>query len=360
MAVMSDSTSDEYRANDNRAGGGQYAATTLAWTELLAKYRSFDLGPWGTRSEPRRTGYEYNWARSGAIANTLVGTGQHTGTAAQVRSGLIDVVYLQIGNNDFAYYADGAAIYSGSISGTTLTNKINSVASNITTALDTVLAANTTVKVVLGTIPDPGQTVHWRTQYPDTTKRKRVTDAIVSTNTKIKALASTRSRVVIFDQDVFAQSLLGRVNASGNLVISGQSISFTSNGDEPHHATLGDNIHGGTVLEGLFANGVIERINVALGTSVQAFSDTELLTNASILKAPSPSPTLRPTPTPVPQTCAEDINLSGKVDTSDYLILVANFLQSPLSNPRADINRNGAVNTTDFNLLVLKFLQTCP
>ena len=64
FGILGDSVSDEYRADDNR--GGAYGPTTLNWMELLVRYRGLDSGPWGTRSAPRRTGYEYNWARSGA------------------------------------------------------------------------------------------------------------------------------------------------------------------------------------------------------------------------------------------------------------------------------------------------------
>src|SRR3989344_320275 len=127
MAVMSDSSSDEYRADDNRAGGTQWELTTLAWTELLEKYRGFNLGSWGTRGEPRRTGYEYNWARTGAEAADVVFAGQHTGVASQAQSGLVNIVYFQIGNNDFAYYRDGADIYNGALSGQALTDKINAI-----------------------------------------------------------------------------------------------------------------------------------------------------------------------------------------------------------------------------------------
>lgn len=46
VGVIGDSFSDEYRAEDNR--GGAYAATTLNWVELLARYRGVNLGAWGT------------------------------------------------------------------------------------------------------------------------------------------------------------------------------------------------------------------------------------------------------------------------------------------------------------------------
>ena len=54
VGVMGESSSDEFRADDNR--GGAYAATTLNWLELLVTHRGLDAGPWGTWGGTRRTG----------------------------------------------------------------------------------------------------------------------------------------------------------------------------------------------------------------------------------------------------------------------------------------------------------------
>lgn len=305
MAVVSDSSSDEYRANDNRADGTQWEDTTLAWTELLEKYRDFDLGAWGNRSEPRRSGYEYNWARSGAEADDVINTGQHIGAAGQAQSGLVNVVYFQIGNNDFAYYRDGADIYSGALSGTALQDKLNNYVADVTEALDTLLASSPTLKVVFGNVADPGLSPYWQSQFPDSAKRQLVTDALNQVNAQISALATSRSNVVFFDQEEFAAGLLSSVDEEGNLVVGGEEITLMDNCDDPHCVTLNDDIHGGTVIEGLFANAVIQKINTALGTSVPLFSDAEILANAGIVQStptptPSPTPTLTPSPTPTP------------------------------------------------------------
>lgn len=345
LAVMSDSSSDEYRANDNRAGGTQWATTTLAWTELLEKYRNINLGPWGNRAEPRRSGYEYNWARTGAEAQDVVTTGQHTGIAQQTQSGLIDLVYFQIGNNDFAYYRDGADIYSGAIAGQALQNKINDYLDDVETALDTVLSANGEVKVILGTVADPGNVPYWQSQFPDPAKRQRLVDALVTTNNGIKAMAASRPRVILFDQEIFATELLSRVDQNGSLIVGNEAITLITNGNEPHHALLADNIHAGTVMEGIFANKVIELANTALSTQVATFSDNDLLINAGILTAsptpntiptmqpsasptvtPTTSPTLTPSPTPVVETMTLQVNTS----TDDmYQMGSSNYLTNP-------------------------------
>src|SRR5262245_53914065 len=85
IGILGDSFSDEYQADDAR--GGLYSKTTLNWVEQLALTRGLNFGKWGTWGEPRRTGYEYNWARSGATADSMITSGQHTGLAKQVAEG---------------------------------------------------------------------------------------------------------------------------------------------------------------------------------------------------------------------------------------------------------------------------------
>ena len=100
--------------------------------EQLVLYRGLNFGVWGTRSSPRRTGYAYNWALSGATASSLLSGGQHTGVAQQVATGEVSLVFIYIGFNDFIRqrYVE---IYDGTVSGAALANKISGVINDITT-----------------------------------------------------------------------------------------------------------------------------------------------------------------------------------------------------------------------------------
>ncbi len=286
LGILSDSSADEYRANDNRAGTTQYAETTLVWGELLQRHRGFNLGTWATRSEPRRIGFANNWARSGAVARSVITSGAHTGIAQLAGAGELDVIYFSIGNNDFAYYNDGAAIYNGTIAGQTLQNKIDAYVNDITTAINTILAANPNMKIILSTTADMGNLPEWQAQFPDPVKRLRVTTAIQQANTRVSDLATTRPSITIFDQEEFSEELFSRVDANGNLQIGGELISLTVASDEPHSAVLGDHIHPGTVMNGLLANIIIDKVNIIMGTAIPIFSDSEILANAGITTAP--------------------------------------------------------------------------
>ncbi len=278
FAVLGDSTSDEYRADNNR--GGEYAATTLNWLELLERYRGVNVGSWGTREYPRRTGYEFNWARSGARAADVIGEGQAAGVAAQVAAGQVSTVVLMIGANDFAVWnGTFEEIYSGALAGAALDARIEAIAANIRLAIETVQAARP-VTMLVATVVDRANTPNFLTNFPDPARRQFVTDAILAVNARIRTIAAERNAFVA-DLHGLGTTLLQRIDANGNLIVGGEAISLTEIGNEPHHLILGDNEHGGTVSSGLLANLMIETLNSA-GWTLATFTDAEMLENAGI------------------------------------------------------------------------------
>src|SRR5215216_3943892 len=214
IGILGDSNSDEYQADDGR--GGKYNATTLNWVELLVRDRGLNFGPWGTWGEPRRTGYEYNWARTGATASSMISSGQHTGLAKQVAEGKVSLVFVWIGDNDF-HLQNGTyqEIYDGSLNDEKLEAKIQQIIADITTAVDTVLEAGN-VKVAIVTISDKGLVPKAVLMFPDSKKRQRVSKAIQAVNAGIEDLAQRRA-VTVVDINSFAQTLLSRVNKLGFL-----------------------------------------------------------------------------------------------------------------------------------------------
>src|SRR5689334_20805478 len=67
LGVAGDDLSDEYAVETYNYG--------RSWTEVLHDIDSLNLGPAGSYAEPRRDGYAYNWARSGADSTTLLADG---------------------------------------------------------------------------------------------------------------------------------------------------------------------------------------------------------------------------------------------------------------------------------------------
>lgn len=280
IGIIGDSNSDEYRADDDR--GGAFAATTLNWVEQLVLNRGLNFGVWGTRSSPRRTGYEYNWARSGATASSLLSDGQHTGIAQQVAAGDVTLVVVYIGANDFlrAQYDD---IYEGRVSGAALTNKISGVVSDITTAVDTVIAAGP-VEILLVNLFDYSLDLSgFFTAYPDPVRRQVVIDAIGAVNSGLATMAQQRG-VAVVDLTAIATATFSGVDQNGFLNVGGELIDTVNRGNEPHHLILGDSSgHGGTVSNGFTANILfMGPVNSSFGTSLTPFSDQEKLDAAGI------------------------------------------------------------------------------
>jgi VCBS repeat-containing protein len=315
IGIMGDSTTDEYRGTDNR--GGSFASVTYNWLEQLVLKRDVFVGPWGNWGDPRRTGYEYNWARSAAVAQNLLTQGQAVGLASQVGAGKIDLVITWIGNNDFAPYntSDGyEPIYNGTLSGTALDTKINDLVSYITQGVDTVRAARV-VPMIVATISNwnlsPG--VLGDPRFQDPAKRQRVTDAINRANQGIIAMANARG-MGIFDSDAFTNSLLPRV-VNGFLNVGGVQINVFGVGDNPVNGILGDGIHSGTVLGGLIANEYVHIINTLRDPDILPFSEQEILATAGLAASPNAAP------------AANDDSFATQMNTSleiAYAALLAN------------------------------------
>lgn len=281
IGILGDSNSDEYRADDAR--GGSYGPTTLNWLEQLARNRNLDFGKWGTWGEPRRTGYEYNWARSGATAHTMITSGQVSGLAGQITQGKVSFVLIWIGSNDF-HLKNGpyAEIYNGTLSGAALESKLDGIVNDIRTAIDTIQRAGN-VSIAVMTIGDQGHSPLALPLYPDPLKRQRVTDAISSVNARITELATARG-ILVVESSAIDSSLFQNVDAAGYLHFGGKLINTLEQGDDPYHLQLADHIgHAGTVLSGIFANSVfVDPFNREFGLCIPSLSDQEILTNAGI------------------------------------------------------------------------------
>jgi lysophospholipase L1-like esterase len=282
VAILGDSFYDEYQGTDAR--GGDYHGVTFNLVELLARNRGLPLGDWGDWGEPRRVGYAYNWARSGATSTTLVEMGQHLGAAEQITAGQVTFVFIGIGANDFSpFYGDFyARIYDGSMSDAELADKVAAAVANVTLAVDTVQQAGAQgVAITLFTQWDLDPTV--QQMYPDVSRRQRVAQAIEAVNAGLQAMAAARG-VAVVNQNKLGMTLLPRLDAEGSLDVGGEQIDFLRHGDEPHHSRLADREHVGTVISGVLANYYfVETLNQDFGQAVPPLTEAEILHEAGLL-----------------------------------------------------------------------------
>lgn len=275
IGVLGDSQSDEYRADDNR--GVNYPTSTYNWVEILEKNRNLNFGTWGYHEEPRRQGYEYNFARSGATAKTMIDQGQHTGLAEYVKTGKVNTVVIYIGANDFApYLYDNAysSIYNDEMSREQIIQKENEIVASIQTAVETLHSAGD-VQIFLVTIPDWGNHTAVKIGFPLPHHRYKVTKVIHETNTKLSQMAEEYGAEVI-EINEFYQSIRG--NDTDYQVKVGDVILEQYVGqNNPKNLFLRDGIHPGTVLNSLFANYLIDELNIRLKSPVEKLTTDEII-----------------------------------------------------------------------------------
>lgn len=339
LAAAGDSLTDEYEFQSY-----SYAHN---WLEQLAVGRSLNFGTknsvgsgWG---EPRRRGYEHNWARAGGTTSTLLSQGQHTGLAAQVTSGDVTLAMLAIGANDFGN--SYSSIYSGALAGTALGSFINTLAGRIDTALSTIESAGP-VEVILATIPDYGFAPAFRAFYTDPVGRQRVSDATVTANVLIRELASSRSLPLV---DLFAAGNV--LFATDQIIVGGAAINYGA-ATSPTTMFVDDGIHPHSVLQGLIANLVIEAANRAYGAGLAPFTDQELLTNAGIVP-PIGGPTYFPmAPYVLFEPVPGDATLDGQVTGADYTVWADHFGLHPGNAlyRDGDFTGDGFVTGADFTI----------
>lgn len=278
IGVLGDSMSDEYRADDARETSNSFPAYN--WVELLVSERDLNFGEWGTYAEPRRSGYAYNWARSSATAQSMIDAGQHTGLANQIRNKEVNTVFIFIGANDFApYTGDGyPAIYNESLSDTQLQEKVDGIIRNIETAVDTIQQAGE-VYIILVKIPDWGNHMSVQESFPDPDRRTRVSNAIFSTNDLIEELAN-RSNIRTVDPNMLYEDLFS--GAETVTRINGIEFDRNSVNSTPTNVFLADDVHLGTVFNGLLANYFIETINSEYGLDISPLTHDEIFRAAGI------------------------------------------------------------------------------
>jgi|GEM_PF-1645847 len=287
FGVLGDSLSDEYEHETY-----SYARN---WVELLASESHFDLGRHETSSgsalqwgEPRRAGYEYNWARSGATSDSLLKTGQHTGLAKQVQQRQVRHAILAIGQNDFhpdpEGYRDGDEvaydhIYHGTWSAQDISDYVSTVSTNIQTAMVTLLADG--VDLVVANIADYGFSPIVRQLYTNATMRDQVTNVINQVNQQIDSLVQ-QHHVTLVDLAGFAAAVYGtNTQTIDSQQIGGVRITNDS-GVEGTHAFVVDGIHPHTVPQAALANLFMEGMNQGYGLGLNQYSEQEMVEFAGL------------------------------------------------------------------------------
>ncbi|MFH1748731.1 MAG: GDSL-type esterase/lipase family protein [Planctomycetota bacterium] len=331
LGAMGDSLTDEYLEQ----GFGAYAD---CWTELLVLHRGIDMGPTasdasqpgGTWGEPRRTGYEHNWARFGATTGTMLSQGQHTGLANAVQTQGVTHAAIFIGTNDFSpWFGCYDDVYYGDWDQTDIDNWIAGRISNITTALDTVVP--TGVQLVIVNVPDPSIMPYVWSSFPDPFRRDAAA-AVEQANAAIRDLAE-QYELALVDIYALTKAMFGtNQDQKETLLVGNVEIEvLVASGSNPLAGWVADGIHPRTVVQGVWANVILTAFNEAYGTDVTLFSEEEILVNAGIAYGGQDTLAAQIGSYETYVTVfghAGDLDGDGDVDSNDF-ILMAGCLSGP-------------------------------
>lgn len=279
LAIIGDSVQDEYRADSNR--GAPYYSTTFNPIELMQRLRGVDFGAWGTRAEPRRSGYEYNWARSGDDTDAAI-YHQIGGVVAQLNSGAATHAIIHLGLNDLNENGLISSIYYGTISGQPLTDALNHIADNIsylgrtanTAAPGRVLIATTQDYFTTALLPETPS-------FPDPAGIARVNAALDYIDARVQT-QSAADGVLFWDYNAALAAELAPRRSGNVITVGGKSILISPRSNEYHGAWLAEPpyAHAGTALSGLIANVYIDALNAKFGLSIPRLTDAEIIAAA--------------------------------------------------------------------------------
>lgn len=269
LAIIGDSTQDEYAAPENNR-------PAINWVEHLA-LSGLPLGAWGVYGEPRRTGYAYNWARSGATSAQALAD-QAPGVLAQLQAGAVSHVLIQVGINDLgdpqfqAIYAGGPVNYGG----------LDYIASNIAqtanmlsaVAPGRVIVAATQDYIGLDLLPDPQNAA-----LSDPAGRQRMIDALAWLNARTRSYLS--AGVVWFDWNAAMSARLAQVRTGDTLTLAGQSVNIRARCSTAACGFVSDSyMHPETAISGLYAQVYLDEMRSVWGLALPALTDSDIMARA--------------------------------------------------------------------------------
>ena len=268
VGTLGDSYTDEYRFySPDRSHAHN-------WVEILHNTRGVAFGHFTTqsRSEPRDQGFAYNWARSDAISNDMIAN-QLPGLTAQVAQGKVKYAWIFIGGNDYLHLL--AAAQAGAIPPANLPAAVQSTTAqletNFLTAVNTLLAANPNVKLAVSTLPDISTTPAAQQAAQGNPLAAALLHGIslatANYNALISTIANSNPRIVEVDL-AGTTAQIAAANPSGTATFGGQKIDPITPGDDYHHFILADNIHVGTVGQGIISELFAQAIDQKFGAQL--------------------------------------------------------------------------------------------
>ena len=313
MAVLGDSDSHAYQdritfPDGGAERGGRHRASTLQWTEILARLRADEIDPgswgeWGLRGRwatslgwlgvdrrsPRKEDHEFNYAWSGARCADLVeGTGRQAPrlaarVAVQPEAWRTGVVVVRIGINDLG---TGEALGAFAREGDSDANRrrVDACLASIDLALRQLADVQPELRILLVGVLDNVDWPRRGGQYTDPVERQRIAAMLDRFDAGLRVIAAASPNRAFFDDRAFYRGLVGARAADGRPAYraipvrdGGGAVAWSvafGEGDGLAHLYLADG-HAGTVLNAHWAQALAATIKDEFGAPLTPISDVE-------------------------------------------------------------------------------------
>jgi lysophospholipase L1-like esterase len=277
LGAVGDSLTDEYAEET-------YGGYAFSWTQQLVMQRGINMGPtaaqagmawWG---EPRRTGYQDNWARYSATTDQALSGGQASGVEQGVEQRGTSHAVVFIGGNDFS---PGEGPYNQIYDGAPVDpDYVDSRLLNYRQLLQQLAPLGE--RVVLVNVLDfsfmplvwAGHTVP---EY-----RERVTRVIADFNQQLRALARERGIVYLdlfrLNKDLFGPN---QDPTRRYILVGGRLIDLLGSGVDPSNGFVADTVHPHTVIQSIWANAIMTALST-VGGDIPLFTEREMLENVGM------------------------------------------------------------------------------
>ncbi|MEL6795326.1 MAG: GC-type dockerin domain-anchored protein [Planctomycetota bacterium] len=288
MGAIGDSLSDEYLEQS-------YGSYAEGWTEILSKLRGIDFGPtaddagvgfWG---EPRRDGFQDNWARFGDTVNvddsdstSAITRGQHTGLRDGILNRGVTHVVMFIGGNDMSpFHGPYADVYNGNWTQQQINDYVEAMVVDVEFMLDTIDVNN--VKILLCNSFDFSDMPRVERDFPDVSGRLLASEMYNRYDVRLRQVAADRG-LPYLDMLALNRAIFGTPgNETSELIVAGVSIDV-NDGLQSNAATafVADDVHPRSVIQGIWANAILTGLNLAYGTNVPLLNESEIIINGDL------------------------------------------------------------------------------
>lgn len=307
LAILGDSDSHSYGdrllLGPELRGGPEFRATTLQWTEILNRLRGdhIDLGPWGVWGQryrwvlprrllvgsgryPPKEDFRYNFAISGARCEDLTeGRNQQLPSLlALLRASegwARGIVVIRIGINSLSEDPQLESYAQHGLN-PAAKSEVDGCLAVIQEAVRQILRANEGTRVVVVGILEDISSPLQQGRFESAAEVAGIRAVLDYFDGQLMVLAETSPRIEFIDDRGWWYEHWGGRSADGILesrqVSLGGRIPITNTiGNHPSNAILADE-HAGTVVNGLWAKQLIDRLNESFQLGLEPITTIEI------------------------------------------------------------------------------------